>query len=393
MSSRGNRALVRLPRSVARNARLRESEERFRRLFADAPAGMLLLEASGVIQSANAAFCRYAKRSEAEVVGGSFLDLVYPEDREGYTRRFGSRLTGNAADPIERRFRAKDGTEVWSLISMSVLSESERACVVVHVQDMTEQRRMRLELEERNGQLQEADRLKDELISVVSHDLRTPLTSIIGYLELAVADDTGGEISKERRGFLDVAQRNSQRLFRLVEDLLFVSRTGTGRASLDLAPLDVSQLVREAVDATLPIAVAGGVQVSYHGAAGGGVLGDAHRIAEVVENLLTNAVKFTAEGGRVDVRVVAHEDEIVIRVTDTGQGISEADRPHLFDRFFRATRAEGLPGSGLGLSIVKAIVDAHGGSIGVESREGEGTSFEVRLWRAGPPDDPVAAAA
>ncbi|MGZ8715847.1 MAG: PAS domain-containing sensor histidine kinase [Gaiellaceae bacterium] len=392
MSSRGNRALARLPLST-RSAQLRESEERFRRLFADAPAGMLLLEASGVIQDANAAFCRYAKRSEEEVVGSNYLDLVFPENREEYARLFASHLTGNAADPIERRFRAKDGSEVWALISMSVVAESERARVVVHVQDMTEQRRMRLELEERNGQLQESDRLKDELISVVSHDLRTPLTSIIGYLELAVADDTGGEISKERRGFLEVAQRNSQRLFRLVEDLLFVSRTEAGCASLDLAPLDVSQLVREAVDATLPIAVAGGVQVSYHGAAGGEVLGDAHRIAEVVENLLTNAVKFTAESGRVDVRVVAHEDEVVIRVTDTGPGISEADRPHLFDRFFRATRAEAFPGSGLGLSIVKAIVDAHGGSIGVESREGEGTSFEVRLWRAGPPGDPVAAAA
>jgi signal transduction histidine kinase len=258
---------------------------------------------------------------------------------------------------------------------------------------MTDQRRMQVELEERNAQLLESDRLKDELISVVSHDLRTPLTSIIGYLELALDSGEGGDISDERRAYLEVAQRNSQRLGRLVEDLLFVSRAKAGRASLALAPVDVSEVVREAVDATLPTAGAGGVSVSYDGAPDATIVGDAHRVSEVIENLLSNAVKFTEEGGRVDVSVAGSDEEVVVRVSDTGRGIDAADLEHLFERFFRASDSEGLPGAGLGLAIVKAIVDAHGGTIGVTSRAGAGTAFEVRFRREGPAGERVAHAA
>jgi signal transduction histidine kinase len=243
---------------------------------------------------------------------------------------------------------------------------------------------MQLELEQQNERLLSADREKDELISVVSHELRTPLTSIMGYLELALAEDDDGALTDACRQYLLVAQRNSARLYRLVEDLLFVSSSSAGRATLNLVIVDIDEIVCVAVAAALPSAVAGEVELAVHGQAGGTILADAQRVAEVIENLLSNAVKFTPQHGRVDIEVSGDADAVSVCVLDTGQGIAEDDASRLFDRFFRASDAEGLPGAGLGLSIAKTIVDAHGGSIGVERREGDGTSFEVRLPRAGP---------
>jgi signal transduction histidine kinase len=226
------------------------------------------------------------------------------------------------------------------------------------------------------AELREQNRLKDELISVVSHDLRTPLTSIMGYLELALAEDSD---PRDAREFLEVVKRNTGRLHRLVEDLLFVSRVQSGHEALDVAPVEVGILATEIVGAALPNAEGAEVELRCVVATDDVVLADAHRLAEVLENLLSNAIKFTPPRGRVDVWVGRSDGALVLRVTDTGVGISDEDRAHLFDRFFRASGAEGVPGAGLGLSIVKSIVDAHGGSIAVQSRVGAGTVFEVRL--------------
>jgi signal transduction histidine kinase len=234
-------------------------------------------------------------------------------------------------------------------------------------------------------ELSEQNRLKDELISVVSHDLRTPLTSIMGYLELALAEDTDPDTG---RRFLEVVQRNTGRLHRLVEDLLFVSRVHTGKEALDLAPVDVAQLVRETVASARPSADGAEIALDCDAREPAWVSGDAHRLAEVLENLVSNALKFTPPGGRVRVAASADGETVTIEVSDTGVGIADDDRRHLFDRFFRAAGTDGIPGAGLGLSIVKAIVDAHEGRIEVASAVGAGTTFVVRL-PAGPDGLPL----
>jgi PAS domain S-box-containing protein len=368
-------------RSDGALARLERSEEHSRRIFADAPVGLIVLGRSGLIQSVNPAFCAYVKYPESELVGSSLLDLVPADERAESERRFRARTPGSIGESVERRLRAKDGSDVWGLVTMTVGADGTR---LVYVQDLTKQRGLRRELEQRKEALLAADREKDELISVVSHELRTPLTSIMGYLELALAEDVDGVLTDACREYLLVAQRNSGRLYRLVEDLLFVSSSSSGRATLDLAPVDIDAAVGAAVDAARPSAVAGEVQLSVRGSAGGTILADAQRVAEVIENLLSNAVKFTPQQGRVDVEVSGDGDAVSVCFLDTGQGIDEDDASRLFERFFRASDAEGLPGAGLGLSIAKTIVDAHGGTIHVERREGDGASFEVRLPRTGP---------
>ena len=231
-------------------------------------------------------------------------------------------------------------------------------------------------LDEARGELREQNRLKDELIGVVSHDLRTPLTSIMGYLELALEDGTDPDAM---HAFLEVVQRNTERLHRLVEDLLFVSRVQAGKEMLDMAPADVAGLVTETVTAAQPAATAAGVDLGCSVASRESLLLDAHRVREVLENLVSNALKFTPPGGRVHVSAERRRDVLLLRVSDTGIGIAAEDREHLFDRFFRAHDADGIAGVGLGLSIVRAIVEAHGGRVLVQSTVGSGTTFEVRL--------------
>jgi signal transduction histidine kinase len=233
-------------------------------------------------------------------------------------------------------------------------------------------------MQEQNEQLREADKLKDEFVALISHDLRTPLTSIMGYVELTM-DDT--DLTPEQRGYLEVVQRNSDRLLRLVNDLLFVARLEAGQLELHPTELDVSAIVRQAVGEAGQRAQAKGVRLSCTAEDVPAARVDKGRMFQLLDNLLSNAIKFTPEGGRVDVRVSPNGDGVAIEVEDTGIGIASEEQRELFGRFFRAStaRAEQIPGTGLGLYIARAIVEAHDGSIAVESEAGRGTTFRIEL--------------
>ena len=243
-------------------------------------------------------------------------------------------------------------------------------------------------------ELVQASRIKDEFVASVSHELRTPLTSIIGYVDL-ILDDTEA-LPADVREFLVVVQRNGRRLHRLVDDLLSTALQSVTTV-LDLERVSLTELVaRSAREADRAAAGAGlGFQLDAAAAPDGlEVMGDAERLTQVFDNLFSNAVKYTPEGGRISCCVTREGMQTVVRVSDTGRGISEAELAEVFDKFFRSTTVltEAIPGVGLGLAITKSIVDAHGGQITVESRLGMGTTFEVRLPLAGAPadaDDPV----
>jgi signal transduction histidine kinase len=238
----------------------------------------------------------------------------------------------------------------------------------------------RLALIEQNERLRELDRLKDEFVGLVSHDLRTPLTSITGYVELLEADETG-PLNAEQRSFLKIVSRNAGRLLRLVNDLLFVARLQSGRLELDLDEVDLSVLAAEAVAGAGPHAGAKGLDLELVSSGDTAVLGEPGRLAQLLDNLVSNAIKFTPDGGSVTLRVAAEDGAVVLEVSDSGIGIPESERARLFERFFRASTAVSrqIPGTGLGLHIAQAIVEAHGGRITVASKVGAGTTFRVEL--------------
>ncbi|HEY3921302.1 MAG TPA: HAMP domain-containing sensor histidine kinase [Gaiellaceae bacterium] len=226
-------------------------------------------------------------------------------------------------------------------------------------------------------------RLRDEFVASVSHELRTPLTSIIGYLEL-LRDARPGDPLPDQAAALEVVRRNADRLLRLVNDLLLVAELERGALTLDVRKVDLSALARHCVEAARPAAAAKEIELTLRdGSTATEVDGDPVRLAQMMDNLVSNAIKFTPRGGIVSVNAASASGGALFEVADSGAGISEAEQAQLFDRFFRAraASAEAAPGTGLGLTITKAIVDAHHGAIDIESSVGRGTTFRVRLPR------------
>src|SRR3954468_2425324 len=229
-------------------------------------------------------------------------------------------------------------------------------------------------------QQRELDRLKDEFVATVSHELRTPLTSMMGFLEM-IREGEAGELNDEQKRFLAIVYRSSERLQRLVGDLLFVARLDANGLQLRFGEARLDDVVRESVESSSALARSREVELVAAVDDVPPVSGDKERLAQLVGNLVSNALKFTPAGGRVVARAFRDGSHAVLEIQDTGIGIPEAEQGRLFQRFFRSSTAteQAIPGTGLGLVISKAIAEAHGGTIGVTSKPGEGTCFRVEI--------------
>ncbi|WP_457972440.1 sensor histidine kinase [Arthrobacter sp. D1-17] len=212
---------------------------------------------------------------------------------------------------------------------------------------------------------------KDEFVANVSHEFRTPLTSILGYVELMLDDEALGD---DVRGPLEIIRRNSERLLTLVSDLL---SSRTGQLVVNRHAVDVAELVRASITSALPRATQSGVQLRADVPERLEAHIDAARVAQVLDNLVSNAIKYSPDGGEVTVSLRSDDGNVVCSVSDTGMGMSKEDQDEVFTKFFRSqsVRNSAIPGVGLGLSISKAIVEAHGGHVSLYSEVGRGTTF------------------
>ena len=227
----------------------------------------------------------------------------------------------------------------------------------------------------------EVARMKDEFVGMISHELRTPLSAIIGFLDL-LQNDPEQPLTDDQQEFVGIIERNAQRLLNLVGDLLFSAQVESGRFPLDRSDTDVAEIVRSAVVSAGPHALRQGIVLTADVPIGPvRALVDPGRIGQALDNLLSNAIKFTSTGGSVTARLALVDGGVQISVRDTGIGIPKDEQGMLFTRFFRASTAtqNALPGVGLGLTITRAIVIAHGGAMDVESEEGVGTEFRFTL--------------
>jgi signal transduction histidine kinase len=227
---------------------------------------------------------------------------------------------------------------------------------------------------------EDANRLKDEFLAIVSHELRTPLNTVLTWARLLAGGQLDAASTATAIGSIE---RNANALAVIIDDLLDVSRIARGKIAFDPKPIDPVAVIEAALDETRLAAEAKGVAVAFGEEAHGTlVTGDAHRLQQVVVNLVSNAIKFTPTGGRVDIRISSSGSDAEIRVADTGQGIAAEFLPHLFDRFTQAdtSPARRHGGLGLGLAIVKAIVGLHGGTVHADSPgPGKGAVFTVRI--------------
>ena len=363
---------------------LRAQVEHNEHLIQSAYDAFVSIDDSGCITGWNHAAEQMFGWTHAEVAGRPLAATIIPPSyRDAHLSGVSRYLTTGEAHVLNKRIELsavdRDGREfpielaIWPVGYHGVTN----FCAFIH--DITERKQIESEQAELVQQLRDLDEAKTKFVSSVSHELRTPLTSIIGYHELLLLK-ARDELTPQSQEFLDIIGRNTQRLLALIEDLLTQSSVESGTFNLLVEPTQITRVVESAVESVLPSAAHNDIALTVNLDPNLGTIpADATQIERLVLNLLTNAIKFTPAGSvTVVVRPVGQGAEIV--VSDTGIGIPANDRSKLFSAFFRSSNADrAVAGTGLGLVIVKAIVDAHHGTIDVRSEQGVGTEITVRL--------------
>lgn len=364
-------------------SRLRRTEERFQAVLdAASEVSIIATDPHGIITFFNRGAERMLGYRAEEVVGSATPLLLHtPEEVAARGRElteelgqpvsgfeiFVERARAGQAEKREWTYVRKDGSRLTvELVVTAVTGEGAGETAFLGVAtDVTE----------RN----EVERLKDEFVSMVSHELRTPLTSIRGSLGL-VASGAMGQVPARAQRMLDIAVHNTDRLVRLINDILDIERMRSGRTPMERRGCDLADLMGQAAEVMAPIAQKAGVQLQVTPLAAQ-ILADPDRLVQVLTNLLSNAVKFSPPGGRVHLSAEAIRSEIRIRVADEGRGIPPELLEDVFERFHQvdASDARDRQGSGLGLPICRTIVEQHGGCIWAESRLGLGSTFFVVL--------------
>jgi PAS domain S-box-containing protein len=376
---------------------LRESERRAKRTLTDQMlAGVVSVDWTRKLTMVNRRYCDITGYDEGELLRMSLADLTHPDDWSRSSELHRRLFESGDGFFIEERYRRKDGAEIWINSHTSALRGAlgdveASVSVIIDVTDRkrvdeelaTAKNRMAADLTALRTAYEQADaatRAKDEFLAVVSHELRSPLSAMLGYARLLGAEPNDPERVRQTA---EIIERNGKAQVRLIEDLLDTGRIISGKLKLELRSVDLAGLVARAVDVVRPEAQAKGIELAQRLEPSLlEVAGDPDRLEQVVWNLLSNAVKFTGKGGRVDVSLERRDDHAEIVVRDTGKGMEPHVLLHMFERFWQgdmssARRAGGL---GLGLPLVKDLVELHGGTVAAASPgTNRGATFIVRL--------------
>ena len=359
----------------------RHDEERFRSLLDSAPDATVIIDADARMVLVNDRVEEMFGYSRAELLGESIAVLASTPGPEEVVERLRAYLLEPESVPMgySREFsvRHRDGHDLPVELSLSPLETADGPLISIALRDVTERRRLEAE----------SHRLRDDLIASVSHELRTPLTSIIGYAEL-MSDLDEADLSRRARKLLGVIERNASRELQLVNDLLTMAFLDNDRLRMLSGAVDLEMVADRVVENLRLRARERALTLTFVGGEAALVVGDVHRIIQVVENVVTNSLKFTRAGGSIEIGISDLGAMGVIEVRDTGVGVSPEDQARLFERLYRAPRAvaEQVPGAGLGLSIARAIVEAQGGWIDLQSELGVGTVVRVALPHYQRPD-------
>lgn len=368
---------------------LKESEARFRQLADSAPVLIWMSDAEGTCSWLNRPWLEFTGEPLEKQIGDGWERFVHPEDVVRCKETFRQHFEARTPFEMDYRLRRHDGTHRWLITrGMPLFSGTGSflgfmgGCIDIHERKEAEKDSEALLKVEQRARL-EAERtalLKDEFLATVSHEMRTPLTAMLGWVQLL----RNGTLSQDAvPQALETIERNARAQAKLIDDLLDMSRILSGRLRLDVQQVQPAEIVEAAISAAEPAATAKSVRiVSDLDPHTGPIVGDPTRLQQIIWNLLNNAIKFTPAKGTVSVKLKRDEYSLDILVTDTGEGITPEFLPHVFDRFRQqdASTVRRHQGLGLGLAIVKQLVELHGGSVEAHSEGvGHGATFVVHL--------------
>jgi PAS domain S-box-containing protein len=350
-------------------ATLRQSEDRFRGMADNAPVMIWVTGPDGECNYLNKSWYEFTGQTEEQGLKSGWLDAVHPDDRAGMNESFTAANAKQAVYRAEYKLLRKDGEHRWVIDSAAprLGAQGEFLGYIGTVLDVTE--------------FKESECLQREFIANASHELRTPLAVVQGSAE--TLRKGGFKDVRNRMKFVLLIEKQADRLRHLVENLLELSHLESGRYRPNIEPVPLRQFIHKLLAGTRQVARKQGVNIRINIPVEHRVLADKAQLAQVVQNLCDNAVKYNRQKGRVVIEARVSTTETVVVFKDTGIGIARKDLAHVFDRFHRTpgARVKAPKGSGLGLAIAKNIIEAHGGRIWVESREGKGSDFHFALPR------------
>jgi PAS domain S-box-containing protein len=371
------------------------AERRFRDLLEAAPDAIIEVDREGRILLLNLVTERLFGYTREELLGQPVEMLVPDALRGGHSQHRAqywdhpvTRPMGSALKLLGRR---KDGSSVPVEISLSPVKSDDGFRVTAVIRDISERRqteeRLRemqqaytRELESRNREVERANQLKSEFLASMSHELRTPLHTIIGFAEL-LAEELEGPLNQKQQRFMNHIHTDSIHLLALINDILDISKIESGRLGLRRETFDIAGALEEILASVRPQAAAKSIAIETSISLPATIFADRLRVKQVLFNLLSNALKFTPAGGRVRIEAAQRDGLIEISVSDTGIGIAKEQHDAVFDKFYQVgSTTKGVrEGTGLGLAITKALVEEHGGSIGLESEPGKGSRFTFTI--------------
>ncbi|MEH1863727.1 MAG: response regulator [Nostoc sp.] len=368
-----------------------QSEARYRAIVEDQTELIVRYLPNTTVQFVNSAYCRYFGLKPEEIVGKSFQPVIFAEDREMVTRLVNSMSAENPTITIENRVIINEEIRWTQWINRMIFNQLGQCIEFQSVgRDITKLKEAEVQLRhssERislaNAELARAARLKDEFLANMSHELRTPLNSILGLSE-ALLEEVFGSLTSKQSQFLKTIEQSGQHLLALINDILDLSKIESGKMDIELRSISLHSVCQSSLNFVNEQARQKQIQLTYEiDQSIAEIEADERRLLQVLVNLLTNAVKFTPDGGRVkfEVRMNLPQQAVEFRVTDNGIGIASENLSQIFQPFIQldSSLSRRYTGTGLGLSIIQRIVDLHGGSIHVESEVGRGSCFSVML--------------
>jgi PAS domain S-box-containing protein len=361
---------------------LLESRERFENIVSQAATGVVQTDAGGRITVVNNKFCEMLGYTRSELLGTPLLDIAAPDAVEPTLMALGKVAAGDAGVVVQKQFRRKDGSLMWASSSVSAVRSPTRELqgIVAIVVDISQDRAVEENLRQLAAGLSEADRRKSEFLATLAHELRNPLAPIsTGLTVLKLGGDSPAAVAKIR----PMMERQVAQMVRLIDDLLDVARITGGKIELKKSRVDLKDVLAAAIETSMPFIENGRHALVVHQPDQALAMdADPTRIAQVLSNLLNNAAKYTPPGGRMVVTVTREDGQAVVAVADNGIGIPAESLSAIFVLFnqvhLHLHRAQG--GLGVGLSLVRQLVEMHGGTVEAASPgHGAGTTLTVRL--------------